>query len=199
MNHSEIIKGILALPDRKLVNAINDEATRETIQAIKERAKNGGNVIFDICIKDTQPLEAFHDDNALVVLVYAPLPILAEREEERTRKSQRGRKLQQRAKNNILSGFNHFYMSASDDAEVFIDIVNRKEIEDLFYVPEKQSLYPGLNKTVKKSLREFKLYHKICTKVVPKVKHDLLINTGRDSVQEGVAMVKSYLYPVGYN
>ena len=185
-NHREMVETRLSLPKQtqKEAHNITIEVTKQTIQKIKKMAKNGNNIIFDICINNPEPLKALEGCNLTTILVYAPISQISKREQERALSHHNGKVWQQQSRRVILSSLHHLYKPTSDDDDHYLDTISYQEVMDFYNVAKDDKLNPDLPKAVKRTLNHFGLTRKSRVKMVPQTKHDLLINTGKLDVDE---------------
>ncbi|NGX41850.1 MAG: hypothetical protein K940chlam7_00124 [Chlamydiae bacterium] len=178
---------------RELEQMIEKEAFQVTMEKIKRKLKYGKNVIFDVTVKDLESFDPPDECNVLTVLVYAPLSVIAEREQQRAIKLPRDTLTRQRSKKAILGAFSALYSPVKDDAEDFIGIVHRKDIFDRYDVPEKELVYLPFKKAVWNTLKKFNLLSKEQVKIAPTQKHDLFIDSSKLTPEESANLVAQRL------
>lgn len=184
-NRTERTKACLALShsQRRGYSNICRKAKWQSIQKVKSLADQGENVIFDGGMKSPKYLREFEKHRVIFVLVYAPLPVLINRAKRR----QPNRLIKPCSKKSILAGYQRLYQPAEPDIENFIDTVNSQEIKGLFDVSNNAGVLSKCGLDTEKRV-----------KIVPKIEHDIIINSDQLTIDESVQAVKAILIKKGY-
>ena len=160
------------------------------MQEIKQRIKNGENIIFDVCLSHPAPLDALESAAPLKVLVYAPLTELSARTRERARVKNQSALFSQRRRKSILAMFSRLYhpIRQSSDKPP-IDLLKRADLEAYYAPVANELVFDELEHEVETAYSRFRLDKYQFTAITPRVAPDVLINTKTQSVADSVAIV----------
>ncbi len=161
------------------------EALMETLEEIQLRAAQGENIIFDVCLDDTSKLSP----QMVKILVYSPLGLLSERDNQRTLAKRQSFVFQQHRRNAILGLFKKLYRTADDQTSASFTL-SRYDLEKFL---EESPLKESIEREIQVAKKTFGLSQKEFVEIVPVIKPDLIIPTNLKSVEKSSLKIRAFL------
>jgi RimJ/RimL family protein N-acetyltransferase/chloramphenicol 3-O-phosphotransferase len=185
------------LPEQNFLARIHQRIS-DMYDTIRDHALQGNHILVDTVLsaldgeKDVQlALEKLQNINVTaLVLVYCPLPILAQRISERNQKALAEHKFED-IRSITYVKFHDLFRPRTSETEIALDTLSRKDIELAYAVPAEASeqeaeLYNQLKATL---LSHFDLIDNESVIITPKLEYDCIVNTSTLSPQEAAQKI----------
>lgn len=188
--HREVIQMEEKLPPehKKIAEGrFKIEALPPTVEVVRKQVEEGKNVIFDACMYDKAHLDLFQEFDPVYVLIYAGLPDLSKREQQRTDKEKRGDKAQMNCRKYILNGFAKLFEPTEENQG--FDTLSKKELMEFWHHGNHEYLDQQHLQIFQKFLVHFQFDQQDHVAIAPKIKPDVLMNTSCMSPQLGARLI----------
>jgi chloramphenicol 3-O-phosphotransferase len=178
------------------------ERSEDMYDTIRKLVNSGENVLVDTVISGLEgekDREHFFKElkglNVLLVLVYCPLNVLAERINKRNEKALKENNSKDTRSRSVALVFDDMYKTQESDNEVILGQLSRKDIE-LAYSNPKNELGETAKafKQIKQNLiSHFKLENKKVVNITSQLVYDCVVDTSKNNPEECAQQIKNCL------
>ena len=162
------------------------------LQKTEEHLQSGKNVIIDTINVEADfkhYFEALHQFNVIFILVYCPVTTLVERIIKRNKEGD------ERDFASVLRHFGRVYKAAQPGDAPILGTLTKTEIKNIFEQHAKKEFgtEKEYNKVLSEMLKNLSFDRQESIQVTPRLKHDLVVNTGELSTQEASQKIKQFM------
>lgn len=168
-----------------------EKALDQMITDLEKRLEVGENIIFDACLERTDQLEKLSHLKPIYVLVYAPLPDLSVREQERSLKRKRTLYQQEQSRKNILIGFSKLYIPVKPEKSY--SSLSKNDVVDYYLKTRNRWVDDDFSRSAQKIITDFHLKSEGYTSFAPRKKPTVFIDTSKMTPSESVRLIKNWI------
>ena len=189
-------KGTFTKKDEAYLRAKIGTIFIRMLEKVRTLAASGKNVIFDMLIDDTLNFQYCYEKlknvPVVFVLAYCPFTTLASRVEKRISEAD------PRLFANIFTQFSNMYKAAQPGDTPILDALTRDDVKKHSEAAKKDVLedpknFGSFDEFVTKILRNLSLDENETIQVTPRLKYDVIVNTGINSPQQCAEQITTFI------